>query len=457
MNLTDQPGRRGSHRTRRPPLQRLLYPFQQFLQIEASSGIVLLICTATALIWANSGFGDAYRRILDTRLTFGLDDHVIDRSLLFWINDGLMAVFFFVVGLEIKRELIAGELAEKRKAALPVVAALGGMAVPALIYATFNWGTRDIRGWGVPMATDIAFAIGVLALVGSRVPSALKVFLTALAIVDDIGAVAVIALFYGHSIVLPALGLGAALLAVSFAAGRGGIRSPIVYALLGFAAWAAFLRSGIHATIAGVLLAMTIPASTKLDAAGFRARLQKALADFGELADNSGSALAAEQQAAIAVLESACEEVQTPLQRLERTLHPWVSYGIMPLFAMANAGVEVSDMGLIERAQVPLGIMLGLVIGKPVGITVFSWLAVRLGFAERPSDVSWTQLLGAGMLGGIGFTMALFIAGLAFSSPTTLAAAKGAILGASLLAGVVGYVFLRAVHSPEGPDAAPGA
>jgi len=453
MNLTDQRGRRGSHRARRLPLQRLLYPFQQFLQIEASSGIVLLVCTAIALIWANSGFGDVYRRILDTRLTFGLDDHVIGGSLLFWVNDGLMAVFFFVVGLEIKRELIAGELADRRKAALPVVAALGGMAVPALTYVSLNLGTREARGWGVPMATDIAFAVGVLALLGSRVPASLKVFLTALAIVDDIGAVAVIALFYGHSIVLPALAVGIAVLAISFVAGRGGVRSPVVYGLLGIAAWAAFLRSGVHATIAGVLLAMTIPATTKLDAAGFRTRLQKALADLGKLTNGTVPTLAAEQQASIAALENACEQAQTPLQRLERMLHPWVSYGIMPVFAIANAGVEVSDIGHMERLQVPLGILLGLVIGKPVGIAVFSWAAVHLKLAERPSDVSWAQILGAGMLGGIGFTMALFIASLAFSNPTTLAAAKGAILGASLVSGVLGYAFLRRVSAIETPDA----
>lgn len=427
----------------RPALQRILYPFQQFLQLETSSGVLLLICTAIALVWANSSYGDLYRQILDTPITVGVGKWLSRQSVLFWINDGLMAVFFFVVGLEIKREVIGGELADKKKAALPIIAAFGGMVAPACIYASLNWGTADIHGWGVPVATDIAFAIGVLTILGARAPIALKVFLTALAIADDIGAVVVIALFYGHGFVPAALALGLGVLALSWVLGRMGLRSPMAFALLGIGVWAAFLQSGVHATVAGVLLALTVPATTELDGDQFRARVEAAMDDFAQLPRDGVPTLAAEQQAAISALESACESVQTPLQRLERMLHPWVSYAIMPVFALANAGVHIAGIGKLEHIGVPLGVILGLVIGKPLGITTASWLAVRFRLAEKPSDVTWRQMLGAGVLGGIGFTMALFIAGLSYRHPATLAVAKASILIASLVAGVIGYALLR--------------
>lgn len=446
------------HRVRPPirhrhtrPLRIILYPFQRFSQVQASSGILLLVCTVVALAWSNSPWGHTYREILDTKLIIGVGDFVLAKPLLLWINDGLMSVFFFVVGLEIKREVIAGELASPKRAALPIAAALGGMAAPATIYAFANVGTPEIHGWGVPMATDIAFAVGILALLGPRVPVSLKVFLTALAIVDDIGAVAVIALFYGHSIALSVLAAGLGLLVLSLLANHSGVRSPLIYALIGAAVWVAFLKSGIHATVAGVLLAMTVPASTRLDAAAFRSTVQEALRDFVQVTASGIPTMPAQQQAAIASLERACEEVQTPLQRMETILHPWVSFCIMPIFALANAGVHLAGMKGVAHMGVPLGVVLGLVIGKPLGITLFSGLAVKMRLAEKPDEMTWRQLHGAGWVGGIGFTMALFIAGLAFNEADTLAIAKVSILGASTLAGLVGYLLLRTAPNGQAP------
>lgn len=435
---------------RSAPLTRILYPFRRFFEIEASSGVVLLICAVVALAWANSPYGDTYRRILETPVSVGFGEHRFTLSALHWINDALMAVFFLVVGLEIKRELVGGELADTRKAAFPAAAAVGGMVVPALIYVAFNAGTPDIRGWGVPMATDIAFAVGVMTLLGTRIPFSLKVFLTALAIVDDIGAVVVIALFYGHSVVWSALGIGVVLLLVSALLGGLGLRSPIAYGLIGIAVWAAFLKSGVHSTVAGVLLAFTIPATTRLDADSFRKRVQKAIDDFGRLPANSVPTLAAEQQAAIAELERACEEVQPPLQRIEHMLQPWVSFGIMPIFALANSGVHISGIKPLEHFGVPVGVALGLLVGKPVGITLVAWVATKIRWGDgplavKPDEMTWRHIFGAGMLAGIGFTMALFIAGLAFRDANTLAAAKLALLLASAVSGTAGYLYLRRI------------
>ncbi|MCX6360110.1 MAG: Na+/H+ antiporter NhaA [Armatimonadetes bacterium] len=423
-------------------LRRILQPFQQFVRIEAFSGIVLLAATLAALVWANSPAAGLYHQVLDLEVVAGAGSLRLAKPLHLWVNDGLMAVFFFLVGLEIKREVIAGELATPRKAALPVAAALGGMVVPALIYASCNAGTAEARGWGVPMATDIAFALGVLTLAGPRVPFALKVFLTALAIVDDIGAVAVIALFYSHGISLPVLLAGVGLLGLSLGANRAGVRSPLAYTLIGIAAWLAFLQSGVHATVAGVLLAFTVPAATRIDRNDFRDRVAESLAELG-CGGSAGPGLDTQEQAAVYALERACEEVQTPLQRMQHALHPWVSYGIMPLFALANAGVSFAGLSASGHVGVPLGVILGLMLGKPIGITLFSWLAVRLKVAELPGDVTWRQLHAAGWLGGIGFTMAVFIAGLAFADAALLATAKVAILCASTLAGVVGYTLVR--------------
>ena len=429
---------------RAQPAGRLSFPFREFIQAEASGGILLLACAVVALVWANSRWAGGYAELWAIEVTIGPGDLAITETLLHWVNDGLMAVFFFVVGLEIKREVLVGELASPRQATLPVAAALGGAVVPAGIFVALNAGSSGIDGWGVPMATDIAFALGVLALLGDRVPLGLKVFLTALAIVDDLVAVLVIALFYTAEIEWVALGTGALFLVALVAANGLHVRRPIVYALLGAGLWVAFLESGVHATIAGVVLAMTIPARTAIHPDEFLDR-GRALLDAFERARGAGSDIRTNgaQQAAVQELEAACEEVETPLQRLEHALHPWVAFGIIPLFALANAGVDLGgSLGDAFTDRVTLGVVVGLVIGKQVGIMAFAWLATRTGMTALPAGVDWRQLYGASWLAGIGFTMSLFIADLAFAEASLLTSAKLGILAASVMAGVVGYVLL---------------
>jgi len=429
------------------PIDRIIRPFQRFAQTAASGGIVLLACTLVALAWANSPWSHSYHELWLTPVTVGFGEFLLAKPLELWINDGLMAIFFFVVGLEIKREMLTGELSSPRQAALPIAAALGGMAVPAALYLAFNAGTPEASGWGIPMATDIAFALGVLALIGKGVPDALKIFLTALAIVDDLGAVLVIALFYTSEISLSALGAGGGLLLVMALANVLGVRNPLVYWLLGCAVWLAFLLSGVHATIAGVLGAMTIPARSLIDEKSFVERGRFLLAEVerkvtpGEEPLHYGN-----KHDAIHALDTACENVETPLQRLDHRLHPFVAFFIMPVFALANAGVELGAGFAGDLAQpVSLGIVTGLVVGKQVGITLFSWLAVRTGLASLPAGVSWRHIHGAATLGGIGFTMSLFIASLAFASAESLAMAKAGILIASTIAGLAGWWLLRRV------------
>jgi NhaA family Na+:H+ antiporter len=439
------------HRPGQRPIDTIIRPFQEFAHTAASGGVLLLAFTVVALIWANSPWSHSYHELWHTPVTAGFGGHVLSKPLELWINDGLMAIFFFVVGLEIKREILTGELSSPRQAALPIAAALGGMIVPALLYFAFNAGTAEVSGWGIPMATDIAFALGVLALVGKGVPDALKVFLTALAIVDDLGAVLVIALFYTSEISLTALGAGACFLLLMVVANAMGVRNPLVYWLLGGAVWLAFLLSGVHATIAGVLGAMTIPASSLLDENSFVAKGRFLLSEVERKVDPGQEPLQyGNQHAAIQALERACENVETPLRRLEHGLHPWVAFCIMPLFALANAGVELGAGFVAALTQpVTLGVMIGLVAGKQIGITLFSWLAVRSGLASLPAGVTWRHIYGAAVLGGIGFTMSLFIAGLAFSSAETLAMAKAGILLASLVAGGAGFWLLRRVGAAE--------
>jgi NhaA family Na+:H+ antiporter len=356
-------------------------------------------------------------------------------------------VFFFLVGLEIKREVLVGELASLRRAALPAAAALGGIVVPALLYAALNADGPGSAGWGIPMATDIAFALGVLALLGDRVPAGLKVFLAALAIVDDIGAVLVIALFYTGGVEWGPLALAGALLLLAVGANAAGVRRPWAYAVIGLALWGTVLASGIHATVAGVLLALAIPARTRIDEDQFLRRARQSLAEF-ERACGPGSTVPTNQpqQEALLRLETLCEQAQAPLQTAERKLHGVVAFGIMPLFALANAGVRLTagEDGFALTDPVALGVLLGLVVGKPLGITLFSWGAVRLGAAVLPAGVTWRSLHGVAWLGGIGFTMSIFVAGLAFAeAPALLATAKLGILLATLTAGIVGALLLR--------------
>jgi len=446
--LINHPPHLAERRLRRSPIRRIARPFQAFAELEASSGIVLLICTVVAFIWANSPGKETYHQLWHTHLAVRIGDFVLDKTLHHWINDGLMVLFFFVVGLEIKREILVGELASPRRAMLPIVGALGGMVVPALIYTSFNAGKEGAHGWGIPMATDIAFAIGAMALLGKRLPLAVKVFLTALAIVDDMGAVLVIALFYTGDLSLVFLAWGAFFLLLLILCNRLGVRHPLVYFLLGVGLWAMFLYSGVHATIAGVLAAMTIPARNLINADEFLEEGRMLLDQF-ERSGVHGDAVAFTpgQQAAVVMLETACENVETPMQRLEHTLHPWVTFLIMPLFALANAGVTLGSGhgGSLSALLHPvgLGIVLGLVFGKQIGIFFFSAIAVRLKVAALPKDATWSHLYGAACLGGIGFTMSLFITNLAFEGSHLVSVAKMSILCASPIAGVTGWLFLR--------------
>lgn len=428
------------------PVEVILRPFQHFFQTEAAGGLILLACAVIALIWANSPWGDSYTGLWQTRLTLSLGATGFGKPLLLWINDALMAVFFLLVGLEIKREVLVGELSSLRQAILPLAAALGGMLVPAGIYLLLNAGTAGSAGWGIPMATDIAFSLGVLALLGGQVPLELKVFLTALAIIDDIGAVLVISIFYTSQIVWLALLVALGVLALLFTANRTGVSHPLVYTLLGIALWLALLQSGVHATIAGVLLAMTIPANRRIDAGEFIDRSRQILDEFQAASHGVHTSLMNEEQrSALEALEHASAAVEPPLQRMEHTLHPWVAFGIIPLFALANAGVQINGMGAAGGGEsVTLGVIAGLVLGKPVGILLASWIALLTGFAQMPAAVSWRHIAGVSCLAGIGFTMSLFIADLAFGDAALLTAAKLGILVASLLSGIAGWLILRA-------------
>lgn len=411
----------------------------------------MLVMTGIALLVANSPLNTGYLALLDTPIAISAGPFVLEESVLHWVNDGLMAIFFFVVGLEIKREVLVGELASLRAAALPIVAAIGGVTVPALIYFSFNAGGIGARGWGVPMATDIAFVLGCLALLGDRIPFGVKIFLTAVAIVDDLIAVLMIAIFYTSTIQPIMLGIGFSILLVLALANTFGIRNPLVYASLGVLVWLAFLHSGVHATIAGVLIACTIPARSQIDAPTFLARAAHSLRQFDQNDGNATQAQTSElQQSAIIDLEDVCEQAQTPLRKFEHRLNKWVAFVIMPVFALVNAGVVLSAESFRgDSTTVLIGIVVGLTIGKPIGIVGAAWIAVRVGIAELPQGVSWRHMLGTGILAGMGFTMSLFIASLAFTDPDTLATAKLAILLASLLAGSIGLLVLRQIPNTE--------
>jgi NhaA family Na+:H+ antiporter len=409
-------------------------PVMRFLHIEAAGGILLLAGTVVALTWANSPWSASYRDLWATEIAVDVGGHLVAEDLRHWVNDGLMALFFFVVGLEIKQELVTGHLSRLREALLPAVAALGGMVVPALIYAAINIGGDGSAGWGIPMATDIAFALGVLALLGERVPASLKILLLALAIVDDIGAIAVIAVFYSDDIhagwALTAL-TGLALIAVLT---KVRVWYIPVYTALGFAVWFATLESGIHATIAGVALGLLCPAKSLLPAGD-------AAAIAGELSDDQQVTVAEIRTVSFRLRESV-----SVAERLQDLLHPWTSYVVIPVFALANAGVELSSgaIGDATTSPITVGVVAGLLIGKFVGITGAVFLATRAGVAALPAGVTMRQIGGMAMLAGIGFTVSLFISGLAFDIAALDAEAKIGILAASTLAAVAGSLLLRA-------------
>jgi NhaA family Na+:H+ antiporter len=418
--------------------------FQEFVNIQASGGILLLLGTIIALVWANSPWAESYFHLWETEVAFEFGAFHLGKHLLHWINDGLMVIFFFVVGLEIKREVLAGELRSPRKALLPIMAAIGGMLFPALLFFVFNNGEESVSGWGIPMATDIAFTLGLMAVLGKRVPIALKVFFTALAIADDLGAVLVIALFYSSGIQWAALGAGALILLALIGLNRARVYAPLPYAILGVGLWLAFLQSGVHPTIAGVLLAMTIPSLTTANTTAFLAQATTVLENFERMSMDGtrDHEIGSPRQAVARTLTTIAQRVESPLQRLERTLHPWTTYAVVPIFALANAGVALED-SIIDALTSPIsmGIVVGLVLGKSIGITLLTWLTIRLKLADLPAGTSMGQIFAASWLAGIGFTMSLFIASAEFSG-LLLDQAKVGIIAGSLLAAVIGTVLL---------------
>lgn len=424
---------------------RLLLPFEEFFRHQASGGIVLMLATLLALALANSPWAESYHHFWEIEFTIGISGFGLTQSLHHWINDGLMAVFFFVVGLEIKRELLAGELATLSKAILPIAAAFGGMLVPAVIFLLLDPHLPEARGWGIPMATDIAFALGVVALLGDRIPRSLAVFLTALAIADDLGAVLVIAFFYTGSISPGALTMVGIFFLVLVAGNRFGIQTPSYYALVGLALWVALLKSGVHASVAGVLIGATIPARPRYSQEEFLSRAEELLARFRGLGLTAGPFLREERVANLLAIENLSHDSIGPLQRMEHVMTDWVVFGVMPVFALANAGIPLDFATLADSLSHPVtrGVALGLLLGKPLGILLFSWIAVRLKLCELPAEVNWQQVLGIGILGGIGFTMSLFVTSLAFTEASLVADAKVGVFAASLLAGIAGYLLLR--------------
>ena len=417
-------------------------PIQNFIHTEEIGAIVLLAAAAAAIGWANSPWSDSYANFWHTYISFDIHIFAISENLEHLVNEGLMAVFFFVVGLEIKRELLHGELSSRRKAALPIVAAVGGMATPALIYLLFNTSGDGVVGWGVPMATDIAFALGVLALLGKRIPSELRVFLLGLAVVDDLGAIAIIATFYTETISWTNLGLGVAMFAVIAGCIRMGVSSLGFYLILCILMWQFFLGSGIHATLAGVLVAAIIPSEPHLRRKDYAAAVDDLLHDFRLAMANDDEEKA---QTIVEQIETLSRGTEGPMERLESMVHPWVSFVVLPVFALANAGIVFSSetLSAAGASTITLGVAIALLIGNPLGILGMTWLAVRLRIGQLPSAVTWRHVLGTGFLAGIGFTVAIFISGIAFDDPALVDQAKMGIFGASVIAGAIGYLFLR--------------
>jgi Na+:H+ antiporter, NhaA family len=424
-----------------------------FVQNEASSSVLLFGAAVAALIWANSPWSASYFALWKLPLQLGRRP-LLAMDLHHWIDDGLMVLFFLTVGLEIKREIVKGELSSFRQAALPIMAALGGMILPALLYFTLNRAGLGARGWGIPMATDIGFAMGVLALLGKRIPSSLRVFMLALAIVDDVGAILVIAFFYTPTISLPALAMAGGLLALLIAVAM--LRAPIsVYVVVGLFFWAAVLSSGVHATIAGVILGLIAPIKPKFQPEELAESAEPLLRDFRTqiLSQDKSSA-----EATLTALDQLLRGTDSIAERLERTLHPWVCFLVLPLFALASAGIVLStaQLKLALSSPIALGIVVGLLVGKAVGITAFSFLAVQSKIAGMADGLTWVGISGVGILAGVGFTVALFISGLSFGDETLVATAKMAVLAASLAAGALGYFYLRLSLRRNSHDRNPG-
>jgi NhaA family Na+:H+ antiporter len=424
-----------------------MLPVHDFVRTETAGGIVLFAAAAVALIWANSPVSDSYFDFWENEVAIETGIFDARENLQHWVNDGLMTIFFLVVGLEIKRELLHGELAGLRLAALPAAAALGGMVVPALLYTALNAGGEGGRGWGIPMATDIAFALGVLALVGNRAPSALRGFLLALAVVDDIGAIAVIAVFYTDDLALDALTIALGLTIVIASLRAVNVQNGILHGALGVALWAAVFESGVHPTIAGVILGLLTPSLSAPDPT-YTEKARELLEQY------EASVIEDDPHRAEAVLGEMEEETavrSAPLERLERLLHPWSSFVVVPIFALANSGVDISGGAISDAAESSIthGVILGLLAGKVIGVVAATYIVVRLGLGDLPRGATWRHMVGLGLLAGIGFTVALFIAGLAFDEPQRIDAARIGILTASMIAGVVGFIALRFFSAPQ--------
>ncbi len=429
----------------------IIDPMKRFLSNSTMSGIILFSSAILAIVLSNSPWADEFHHFWEINFSIGFFEWELSKSLHHWINDGLMAVFFFVVGLELKREIISGELSNPRAALLPIGAAIGGMLIPALIYLAFNPSGERSGGWGIPMATDIAFALGILYLLGDKVPVSLKIFLTALAIADDLGAVLVIAFFYTSDINMISLLTGGGFLLVLIIANRIGVSNTLFYGIVGIGGlWLAFLMSGVHATIAAVLAAFTIPARVKCTESVYNNKLTELLSQFRNARPNNSPTVTTEQLHILEEIRYVSKKALTPLQRLEHSMHPLVAFIIMPLFALANAGITISSDSLnLLTSSITLGVFFGLLIGKVTGVVGFVTIFTRLGWAVLPKDFTRQHLIGAGFLAGIGFTMSLFISNLAFEQKIYVEQAKMGILLASVVAGLIGYYILKTAGKPE--------
>lgn len=435
---------------RKDPIDKLLIiPVMRFINNSTTSGILLFTSAIIALFLANSPFQEAYHSFWEHTFSIGYDEYIVSKSLHHWINDGLMSIFFFVIGLELKREIMAGELSRPKDAILPIFAGLGGMVFPALFYLFLNSSGDETAGWGIPMATDIAFALGILYLLGDRIPVSLKIFLTVLAIADDLGAVLVIAFFYTSDISVMSLIVGGIFLIVLVVANILGVRNIIFYGVIGIGGlWLAFLLSGVHATIAGVIAALTIPANVKIQDKKFVLKMNALTKDFEKSAPNNVSLLTHDQLNIVEKIRYYSKAALTPLQRLEHSMHPLVAFVVMPIFALANAGITFSGSFTENMvSNVSLGVILGLVLGKFIGIVLISKILVQLKLAALPNELRWRHIYGVSLLAGVGFTMSLFIADLAFVNPTFIIQSKIGIFIASIICGIGGFLVLRKASS----------
>jgi len=430
-------------------LDRSIRPLNNFIHYENSGGIALFIAVIIALVWANSPFKDSYYQLWQTRFNIGFENNQLSYSLRYWVNDGLMAMFFFVIGLELKREIIAGELSTMKKAILPMAAALGGIIFPALIYIYINWGEPTVVGWGIPMATDIVFALALLTLAGKSVPLAAKVFLVAVATVDDLCAVLVIAFFYSSELSMFSLFSGLSLLSILVGANLIGVRNTIFYAIIGIGGvWLAFMLSGVHATIAGVLVAFAIPARTRVNETLYSRCISYLIYKFKNYNPINGPLITQHHHRIIEKIKVVSREAQTPLQKIEGALHPIVTFVVIPIFALANAGVGIGQNFFTDLINpVSLGVFFGLTVGKLVGVISFSWIMVRSKIAELPKNMNWMHVAGIASLSGVGFTMSIFITMLAFENPMFVDQAKYGILVASVFSGFMGVWLLKKAES----------